>query len=103
MKFRKLQKKFLESPGMVNEIVSFVVSKVYFSKHLVSSKLVSHTKKRAFCRLDIETIFQREVQLSNFSSFEAPTVPEILKGFCASLSLFVLIKFVLVKSRLLAI
>ena len=33
-KFRKLQKKILEIPGMVKEIVSFAVSKVsYFTKH----------------------------------------------------------------------
>ena len=78
---------------MVKEIVSFVVLRIsYFSRHLVlsSSKLVSK-------------LFQPVDQLSNVSSSETPTVPGISKGFCASLSLFVLIKFVLVKNRLLAI
>ena len=46
--------------------------------------------------------FQRIVQLNNISS-SAPAVSGILKGFCTSLSLFVLIKFVLIKSCLLPI
>ena len=58
-KFRKLQIKISRNSRNGKRNVSFVVSKFSFfqsTQYYVSSKMASHTKKRAFCHLDFETM-----------------------------------------------